>query len=352
MPDEYTDILSCPLPITNHITIQLGHGSGGIMSHDLLDKFFLPRFRNDILEELGDQARLNIDGTRLAFSTDTFVVDPVFFPGGNIGDLAVNGTVNDLAVGGAIPLYLSAGFIIEEGFPMEDLHRILLSMEQAMHRAGVMVVTGDTKVVNKGSADKIFINTTGIGLLPKEVDLSPRRIRPGDKVLLSGSMGDHGIAILSSREGFALENPVQSDSAPLHGLVQTLLEGAPGKIRVMRDPTRGGVATSLNEFARAANRAIRLHEAALPVKPAVESACEILGLDPLYVANEGKVLAIVAPDSADTLLSLMHEHASGKDAAIIGEVLDDETPRVSLRTGLGAETIIDMLPGEQLPRIC
>jgi len=322
------------------------------MSHDLLDKFFLPRFENDILGELGDQARLNIDGARLAFSTDSFVVDPIFFPGGNIGDLAVNGTVNDLAVGGAVPLYLSAGFIIEEGFPMEDLHRILLSMEQTMHRAGVMVVTGDTKVVNKGSADKIFINTTGIGRLPEEVDLSPAHIRPGDKVLLSGSIGDHGIAILSGREGFALENPVQTDSAPLHGLVQTLLEGAPGQIRVMRDPTRGGVATSLNEFAQAANKAIRIDGKTLPVQPAVESACEILGLDPLYVANEGKLLAIVAPESADAVLALMRGHEYGKEAAIIGEVLDEETARVSLRTGLGAETIIDMLPGEQLPRIC
>lgn len=352
MSEEYTGILSCPVPITNHKTIQLGHGSGGMMSQELLTKFFLPRFDNPVLQELGDQAQVEIDGTRIAVSTDSFVVDPIFFPGGNIGDLAVNGTVNDLAVGGAIPLYLSAGFIIEEGFPMDDLHRILLSMEEAMKRANVIVVTGDTKVVNKGSVDKIFINTTGIGSMPPGINLSPAGMQPGDKVIISGTLGDHGITILSSREGLALENPIQTDSAPLHELVQTILDEAPGKIRVMRDPTRGGVATSLNEFSQAANRAIRIFRDTLPVRPEVESACEILGLDPLYVANEGKLIAVVEETSAESVLSHMHEHEYGKEAAIIGEVLDVETPRVSIITELGAETIIDMLPGEQLPRIC
>lgn len=352
MTDEFSGILSCPVPILNHETIQLGHGSGGKMSHDLLERLFLPRFTNEILDELDDQAQLNMNGMRLAFSTDSFVVDPLFFPGGNIGDLAINGTINDLAVGGATPKYLSAGFIIEEGFRIEDLHRILLSMEAAARAADISIVTGDTKVVNKGSADKIFINTTGIGLIRDGVRLSPQRMQPGDKVLVSGTVGDHGITILSSREGFALENPLQSDTVALHELVHTLLESYPQQIRVMRDPTRGGVATSLNEFARSAGRSIKLRADAIPVREEVESACEILGLDPLYVANEGKLLVVVTPEAADNVLDLMRNHELGTRASIIGEVTDHTEPRVTLVTGLGAETIIDMLPGEQLPRIC
>jgi hydrogenase expression/formation protein HypE len=352
MTDEFTGILNCPLPIMNHKTIQLGHGSGGKMSYDLLQRLFMPRFKNDILDVLGDQAKLGINEVRLAFSTDSFVVDPIFFPGGNIGDLAINGTVNDLAVGGAIPKFLSVGFILEEGFPMDDLHKILVSMEVAAKKAGVQVVTGDTKVVNKGSVDKIFINTSGIGAIPMGHEFSPNQIRVGDKILVSGTIGDHGMTILSTREGLALDNPIQSDSAALNGLIAQMLEVAPTGIRVMRDPTRGGVATSLNEFAQSSMRRIRLDQAALPVKPEVESACEILGLDPLYVANEGKLLAIVSPDKADKVLLAMQQHEFGKDAAIIGEVTDDDDGRVTLLTGLGAETIIDMLPGEQLPRIC
>ncbi|HKJ68617.1 MAG TPA: hydrogenase expression/formation protein HypE [bacterium] len=352
MTDDFPGILSCPVPILNHDTIQLGHGSGGKMSHDLLEKLFLPRFTNEILDELGDQAQFNLNGMRVALSTDSFVVDPLFFPGGNIGDLAVNGTINDLAVGGAIPKYLSAGFIIEEGFPIEDLHRILLSMESAAKKANVAIVTGDTKVVNKGSADKIFINTTGIGLIKDNIHLSPQRIRPGDKVLVSGTSGDHGITILSSREGFALESSLQTDSAALHDLVHPLLTAFPEQIRVMRDPTRGGVATSVNEFARSAGKSIKLQADAIPVRAEVESACEILGLDPLYVANEGKVLVVVDPEVADQVLDILRNHELGARASIIGEVTDRAEPRVTLVTGLGAETIIDMLPGEQLPRIC
>lgn len=352
MSDDFTGILNCPVPIMNHKTIQLGHGSGGKMSHDLLQRLFMPRFKNDILDALDDQAKLGINEVRLAFSTDSFVVDPIFFPGGNIGDLAINGTVNDLAVGGAIPKFLSVGFILEEGFPMDDLHTILLSMEVAAKKAGVQVVTGDTKVVNKGSVDKIFINTSGIGAIPMGHEFSPKHIRVGDKVLVSGTIGDHGMTILSTREGLALENPIQSDSAALNGLIAQMLEVAPMGIRVMRDPTRGGVATTLNEFAQSSMRRIRLEQSALPVKPEVESACEILGLDPLYVANEGKLIAIVSPEKAEKVLLAMQQHEFGTDAAIIGEVTEGDDGRVTLLTGLGAETIIDMLPGEQLPRIC
>jgi len=352
MNDEFTGILNCPVPIMNHKTIQLGHGSGGKMSHDLLQRLFMPRFKNDILDALGDQAKLGINEVRLAFSTDSFVVDPIFFPGGNIGDLAINGTVNDLAVGGAIPKFLSVGFILEEGFPMDDLHKILVSMEVAAKKAGIQVVTGDTKVVNKGSVDKIFINTSGIGAIPMGHEFSPKNIQIGDKVLVSGTIGDHGMTILSTREGLALENPIQSDSAALNGLIAQMLEVAPTGVRVMRDPTRGGVATTLNEFAQSSMRRIRLDQAALPVKPEVESACEILGLDPLYVANEGKLIAIVSPEKADKILLAMQQHEFGEEAAMIGEVTEGDDGRVTVLTGLGAETIIDMLPGEQLPRIC
>jgi len=352
MTEDFTGILNCPVPITNHKTVQLGHGSGGKMSHELLEKIFLPRFGNEVLNELGDQAELILNGGRVAFSTDSFVVDPLFFPGGNIGDLAVNGTINDLAVGGAEPKYLSVGFIIEEGFPIEDLHRILLSMEVAAKKAGVSVVTGDTKIVNKGSADKVFINTTGLGMIPEGIDFSPANMQVGDKVIVSGCIGDHGITILASREGLALESEIQTDSAALNGLVKQMTENGTEGIRVMRDPTRGGVATSLNEFANAARKRIRLFSDSLPLRPEVESACEILGLDPLYVANEGKLLVVVDASKADSLLNLMREHELGKDAAIIGEVTDGDDGRVTMTTGLGAETVIDMLPGEQLPRIC
>jgi len=324
MTQDIIELMNCPVPIMNHDTIQLGHGSGGKMSRALLENLFLPRFSNPILEDLGDQAQLEL----------------------------INGTVNDLAVGGAIPKYLSAGFIIEEGFPMEDLHRILLSMEKAAAEAGVSIVTGDTKVVNKGSADKLFINTTGIGLIVEGVELHPSQIRPGDKIICSGTIGDHGITILSSREGFALENPVETDSAALHGLIQSVLKEFPKAIRVMRDPTRGGVATSLNEFAQSAGQSIRIFGESLPVRKEVVSACELLGLDPLYVANEGKVLVVVDGGTADQILDLVQQHSLGNDAAIIGEVTSDGKGRVTQVTTLGAETIIDMLPGEQLPRIC
>ena len=352
MVEDFTGILNCPVPIMNHKTVQLGHGSGGKMTHDLIERFFLPRFTNDLLAELGDQAQIRLNGGRIAFSTDSFVVDPLFFPGGNIGDLAINGTVNDLAVGGAVPKYLSVGFILEEGFSLDELHQILLSMEVAAKKAGVQVVTGDTKVVNKGSVDKLFINTTGIGLLPEGIDLSPKKIQPGDRILVSGFIGDHGITILASREGLSLETSVETDSAPLNGLVQTILEASPRDVRVMRDPTRGGVATTLNEFAWSAKKRIRLDSGSIPVRDEIRIACEILALDPLYVANEGRLLAVVAPDAAEKIVEAMRAHEYGESAAIIGEVVEGDDGRVTALTGLGAETIIDMLPGEQLPRIC
>ena len=343
--------LSCPAPLPAKDTILLGHGSGGKLSAELIRNIFLPALRNPILACLDDQAIVNVNGQRLAITTDSFVVKPLFFPGGDIGSLAVHGTVNDLAMGGATPLFLSAAFIIEEGFSMDELRRLVNSMQQAAAAAGVQVVTGDTKVVERGKGDGVFINTTGIGLVPDGVELSANRARPGDKVLLSGSIGDHGIAILAQREGLEFETQIQSDSAALHTLVSAML-GVTRDIRCMRDPTRGGVSSTLNEIAEQSHVGIEVEERAIPVREEVRGACELLGLDPLYVANEGKLIAIVAPAAAPVVLQAMQRHPLGSEARIIGTVTDVNPGLVTMRTPLGTTRIVDMLAGDQLPRIC
>lgn len=331
--------------------ILLDHGSGGKMSHRLTASLLLPAFDNPALAMLDDGATLRVAGGRIAFSTDTYVVDPIFFPGGSIGDLAINGTVNDVAMCGATPMYLSVGMIIEEGFAMADLERVTADMGRAARLAGVTVVTGDTKVVPKGAADKIFINTSGIGVVDENVNVSGANGRPGDAVILSGSMADHGMTILTQRQGLAFESDVKSDSAPLNHMVADIL--ATGcDIHVLRDPTRGGVGTTLNEIAGKSKAGIRIYEDRLPVNPAVSGICELLGFDPLYVANEGKLLAFVPADQADQVLAAIQQSPYGKDACVIGEVTDDHPGRVFMRTRIGGERIVDMLTGEQLPRIC
>jgi hydrogenase expression/formation protein HypE len=349
-PPDLTN-LSCPLPLLDHETIQLAHGAGGRLSADLMEKLIMPRFRSPELEMLGDQAVLDLPAGRVAFSTDTFVVSPIFFPGGDIGDLAVNGTVNDVAMSGALVEALSVGLVLEEGLPLVDLHRILCSMERAAKTAGVRIVTGDTKVVDRGSCDRIFINTSGLGVIPAGVDLSPRQIRPGDVILLSGTLADHGMAVLTTREQLSFQSEVCSDTAALNGLVNDLLGACPG-VRTLRDPTRGGVATTLNEFAADAQVGIKLDEEAIPVRAPVRGACEILGIDPLYVANEGKLVAVVPGDEAEAALAALRAHPLGREAVRIGEVVAEHPGLVALRTGLGAERILDMPVGEQLPRIC
>lgn len=343
--------LSCPTPLPAKDKILLGHGSGGKLSAQLVREIFLPKLTSPALAKLDDQAVVRVNNQRLAITTDSFVVKPLFFPGGDIGSLAVHGTVNDLAMGGAKPLYLSAAFIIEEGFPLEDLRRIVDSMHRAAAEAGVEVVTGDTKVVEKGKGDGIFINTTGIGLVPDGVDLSANHARPGDKVLLSGAIGEHGIAILAQREGLEFETTIESDSAALHSLVSLMLQASPG-IRCMRDPTRGGVSSTLNEIAEQSQVAIELNESSIPIREEVRGACELLGLDPLYVANEGKLIAIVAPEAADDILLAMTRHPLGRNACVIGVVREGTPPLVTMRTDLGTTRIVDMLAGDQLPRIC
>ncbi len=331
--------------------ILLDHGSGGKMSHRLTASLLLPAFDNPALAMLDDGATLCLAGGRVAFSTDTYVVDPIFFPGGSIGDLAINGTVNDVAMCGATPLYLSVGMIIEEGFPMADLERVVVQMGLAARLAGVTVVTGDTKVVPKGAADKIFINTSGIGIIDENVNVSGANGRPGDAVILSGTMADHGMTILTQRQGLAFESDVKSDSAPLNHMVADIL-GTGCDIHVLRDPTRGGVGTTLNEIADQSKAGILIYEDRLPVRPSVSGICELLGFDPLYVANEGKLLAFVPADQADRVLAAIQQSPYGKDACIIGEVIDDHPGRVFMRTRIGGERIVDMLTGEQLPRIC
>ena len=341
----------CPAPILTKDTVLLGHGSGGKLSAELLADVFLPAFANSILDQRNDQAELEIDGVRLAFTTDSFVVKPLFFRGGDIGSLAVHGTINDLAMGGARPLFLSAAFVIEEGFPTADLRRIAQSMAEAAAGAGVAIVTGDTKVVERGHGDGVYINTSGIGLLPKDVSLSADQALPGDAVILSGSIGDHGIAILSQREGLELESEVASDSAPLHTLVDAMLATG-AHIRAMRDPTRGGLASALNEIAERSGCGIELDETAIPIHNAVRSACELLGFDPMYVANEGKLAAVVAPGDRDRVLRAMREHRLGREAAVIGSVTVRHKGMVTMRTAFGTSRIVDMLAGDQLPRIC
>jgi hydrogenase expression/formation protein HypE len=311
----------------------------------------MPALANPILTELNDSALLEFQGVRLAMSTDSYVVDPIFFPGGDIGSLAVHGTVNDLAMRGAQPSYLSVGFILEEGLELTDLERLVTSMAAAAREAGVQVVAADTKVVDRGKADRIFINTTGIGIIAPGVDVAGQNARPGDIVLINGPMGDHGVAVLSTREGLSFQTEIESDSASLNGLVAAML-AASNKIHVLRDPTRGGVATALNEVAKQSGVGIRLEESNLPVRPEVNAACEMLGLDPLYVANEGKALVFVAPEDAELALNAMRQHPLGEEACVIGEVVSEHPERVVLQTGIGGRRIVDMLSGEQLPRIC
>jgi hydrogenase expression/formation protein HypE len=337
--------------------ILLAHGSGGKLSHDLVVNLFTRYFANPTLLNLEDAAVLPMEaatqGLRLAFSTDSYVVSPLFFPGGDIGKLAVCGTVNDISMRGARPLWLSAGFVLEEGLPLATLERVVASMAATAGRASVQIVAGDTKVVDRGSADKIFINTAGIGVLSANVEIAGDRARPGDAIVVNGTMGDHGMTILTQREGLQFDSPLESDCAPLNGLVAHILDRLrPGAIRAMRDPTRGGLATALVELALASNAGIEIDETAVPVRDAVRAACELLGLDPLYVANEGKVIAIVEADAAEAVVEAMRDHEYGRDAAIIGHVTDIHPGRVVLRTPLGARRILDMLAGEQLPRIC
>jgi hydrogenase expression/formation protein HypE len=329
--------------------ILLAHGSGGKLMHDLIESF-LPELANPILDRLDDAAVFEISG-RLAFTTDSYTVNPLFFPGGDIGRLAVCGTVNDLAMSGARPLYLSLALIIEEGLPTADLKRIITSIKKAAGEAGVKIVTGDTKVVNQGSADKIFINTAGVGTVPEGVDISAANARPGDKIIISGGIGDHGIAVLSQREGLKFHTPVPSDCAPLNGLVAAML-GASTNIHCLRDPTRGGLAVTLNDFARQSKAGIIIEEEKIPVDKAVLAACELLGLDPLHIANEGKLAAAVPPGDADTVLAAMKRHKYGKKAVIIGEAVKEHPGQVIMKTSLGASRIVDTPVGELLPRIC
>ena len=369
----------------NSDKILLAHGSGGQLSHELVERLFLKYFDNLILARLDDAAVLPladsrwhiaysarevrnqtpsaISHQRLAFTTDSYVVSPIFFPGGDIGKLAVCGTVNDLAMSGATPLYLSAGFILEEGLPLADLEQVVASMAATAQAAGVQIVAGDTKVVDRGKADRLFINTAGVGVVPVGVELGGDRARPGDAVILSGPVGDHGMTIMSQREGLRFDSPLTSDCAPLHGLVTAMLNAfSPppqswgglrgGALHCLRDPTRGGLATTLNEVAGKSGVGIEIEEYAVPVRDAVRAACELLGLDPLYVANEGKLVAFVAPEAADLVLAAMRAHEYGRQAAIIGQVTAEHPGRVVLRTALGARRILDMLVGEQLPRIC
>ena len=351
------DRLSCPVPLSRYEHVLLGHGSGGRLTADLIERLFVPAFANDVLCALEDQATISLAGMngskarRLAFTTDSFVVRPIFFPGGDIGSLAVHGTVNDLAVGGAQPLFLSAAFILEEGLPMADLKRIVASMSEACAVAGVSLVTGDTKVVDRGKGDQVYITTSGIGLVPDGRSLSIRSARPGDVILVSGTIGDHGISIMSVREGIEFETVLESDSAPLNDLTRVMLEACPG-IRCMRDPTRGGVSSALNELAAASHVGVELREAQLPIRPEVRGACEMLGLDPLYVANEGKLVAVAAKGDADRLLEVMRNHPLGQSAAIIGLVVDDHPGMVTMHSVVGGERVVTMLAGEQLPRIC
>lgn len=355
----------CPMPLRDHPNIILGHGGGGKLSAELVEHLFLPAFNNETLNNLGDSAVINLQSlistrsgqptgqtsSRLAFSTDSFVVQPLFFPGGNIGDLAVNGTINDIAMSGAQPLYLSTGFILEEGLPLEILGTIVETMGTAAREVGVTLVAGDTKVVDKGHGDGVYINTSGLGLIPDEVDIRPDRARPGDVVMISGDIGVHGIAVMSVREGLEFETIIETDSAPLHGMVAAMLDVSQD-IHVLRDPTRGGVASALNEIAKASQVGIVIQERKLPVTPAVHSACELLGMDPIYVANEGKLIAIVPPDIAEAMLERIQQHPLGQKATIIGQVTEKHPGLVVSKTGIGGTRVVDMQIGEQLPRIC
>ena len=347
---------TCPLPLRNYPTIVIGHGSGGKLMNDLIRHMFVPLLANDTLNQLGDSAvvELSQDGdipTRLAFSTDSFVVSPLIFPGGDIGELAVNGTINDLAMTGAQPLFLSAGFILEEGLPMDMLGEITTSFAAACQAAGVQMVTGDTKVVNKGHGDGLYINTTGIGLIPADVTIAPRNAQVGDAIIVSGTVGDHGMAIMSVREGLEFETRIVSDTAPLHELVEVMLAASP-EIHCLRDATRGGLAAALNELASASKVGFNFEEKKVPIQPAVRAACEMLGMDPYYVANEGKLVAIVDGRVAEEVLAAMHSHPLGQEAALIGQVVADHPGMVVSKTSIGGSRVVDLPAGELLPRIC
>jgi hydrogenase expression/formation protein HypE len=371
---------TCPRPLQNYPTIVMGHGAGGKMMADLIEHLFAPAFDNEWLNQMGDATALTMDDgqrtTKLAFTTDSFVVTPLFFPGGNIGELAVYGTVNDLAMRGAKPQYLSAGFILEEGLPMEMLGNIVTAMAAACKKAGVKIATGDTKVVQKGHGDGIYINTSGLGIIPAGVDIGPANARPGDVVLVSGTIGDHGIAIMSVREGLTFETEIRSDSAPLYGLVEAMIEaGVKGgenqgertqngrrllhgwypplhAIHCLRDATRGGLAAVLNELADTSKVGIEFDERKVPIRHEVNAACEMLGLDPLYIANEGKLVAIVSEDIAESILSAMRKSEYGTEAAIIGHVVDEHPGMVTAKTSIGGMRVVDVPAGELLPRIC
>jgi hydrogenase expression/formation protein HypE len=347
---------TCPLPLADYPAIVMGHGGGGKLGNELVEHLFLPAFRNPALEDLGDAAVFDVEGTlkpaRLAMSTDSFVVQPLFFPGGSIGALAVNGTVNDLAVSGADPKFLSASFILEEGFPLAQLAAVVQEMATAAATAGVRIITGDTKVVERGHGDGCYINTAGIGVLRQGVIVGPHRAQPGDVVLLSGNIGDHGMAIMSVREGLEFESQIRSDCAALNGMIAAVLDAAGDAVHAMRDPTRGGLASTLNEIAAASRVGIEIDETILPVRSEVQSACELLGLDPVYVANEGKAVFFVAPESAPRVLDVLRAHPLGHDAARIGHVTAQHPRMLVARTSMGANRVIPTQIGEQLPRIC
>jgi hydrogenase expression/formation protein HypE len=347
---ETSFVLSCPLPLTRHKTIVLGHGSGGRLTAQLVRDLFLPAFDNPVLRKLDDQAVLDVGRARIALTTDSFVVTPIFFPGGDIGQLAVNGTVNDLAMSGARPLFLTAAFILEEGLPMEDLARVTQSMSLAAAEAGVSIVTGDTKVVSHGSADKLFITTAGVGLVPDGVSISASNAKPGDVVIVSGSIADHGMAVWSTREGIDFGGDLLSDTAALNTLVDAMIRA--GDVHVLRDPTRGGLGTSLCEIAGSSDTGIELEANAIPVRDEVKAACELLGIDPLFVANEGKLVAMVAESDADAVLHAMRAIPLGRDAQRIGRVVSEHPGVVLMKTEIGGSRILDVPFAEQLPRIC
>jgi hydrogenase expression/formation protein HypE len=343
--------LSCPIPINEYPIITMAHGSGGVLSHDLIEKMFRYAFENDFLDAGHDGAVFEVHNGKMAYTTDSYVVNPIFFPGGNIGDLAVNGTINDLVCCGARPLYLSAGFILEEGLPMEYLWKIVLSMKEAADRGGVKIITGDTKVVDRGKGDQIFINTSGVGIVPEDINISPMNCRPGDAIILSGRIGDHGVAIMSARSGLEFETRITSDTIALNGLADIIFN-ATQKVHVLRDPTRGGLATTLNELTRSANVGMLIDEGKIPVSEEVKGACEILGLDPLYIANEGKLVIILPEEETGRVVSAMKHHQAGTEASIIGQVTSEHPGLVRMTTSIGSSRIIDMLTGDQLPRIC
>jgi hydrogenase expression/formation protein HypE len=350
MDDFNFEGYTCPIPIRPTDTVILGHGSGGTLSHDLLNRLFLPELGKAAPRALDDSAVVTIDGQRYALTTDSHVVSPLFFPGGDIGRLAICGTVNDLAMVGAKPVALTCGFVLEEGLSFDVLQRVVASMRAAAQEAGVYIAAGDTKVVQKGGADQLFINTSGMGKIPEGVNISGANAKEGDLVIISGTIGDHGIAVLSAREGLGFETTLESDVAPLNHLIQAMMSS--GEVHVLRDPTRGGLATSLVEISEQSNVIIELNEQSLPYKPAVKAACEMLGFDPLYVANEGKLVAFVRASDAQTILDVMKKTKYGENVAVIGKVIGAGKPQVCLKTAIGGTRLVDMLPGEMLPRIC